>query len=109
VFVEDAERAGADWAFCGGTEGTQPGGTGGVWSAVEEVSGSDGMAASVGDVARVQFGHGEIGQDEDAGAAGGRWKLVERGGECGSGFGVVTGLKVGMAGGGGMVSRAVIE
>jgi hypothetical protein len=61
---------------------------------VEKVGGHDGVAAGLREVARMQFGRGAIGQDEDAGAAGGGWKLVECGGECGSGFSVMTGLEM---------------
>jgi hypothetical protein len=65
---------------------------------VEEVSGGDGVAAGVGDIARAQLRHGEISQREDAGTAGGRGQLIERGGECGLGGTVVDGLEVNVAG-----------
>ena len=106
--VEGAESAGADGAGCGGTERAQTGGAGGVRSAVEEVSGAEGMVAGVGEMARPQLGRGEIDQDEDALTAGGGRELVERGGERGAGCGVVTGLEVDVAGGG-EVSGAVVE
>jgi hypothetical protein len=57
----------------------------------------------------VQLSHSEIGQCKDAGAAGGGWELVERCGERGPGFGVVSGLEVNVAGRGSQVSWAVIE
>ena len=50
--VEGAESAGVDGAGCGGTEGAQAGGAGGVRGAVEEVSGAEGVAAGVGEMAR---------------------------------------------------------
>jgi hypothetical protein len=98
VFVEDAQGAGADRAGCGSAEGAQAGGAGGIGGAVEEASGGGGMTAGVGKIARVQLGRGEIGQREDAGAAGGRWELVECCGERGPSRGVVTGSEVNMAG-----------
>jgi hypothetical protein len=74
VFVEGAQGAGADGVGCGGAEGAQAGGAGGVGGAVEEVGGGDGVAAGVGEIARMQLGYGEIGEREDAGAAGGGWE-----------------------------------
>lgn len=55
------------------------------------------MVAGVGEVARTQLGHGEVGKREDAGGA---WESVERGPGCG----VVSGLEVSVAGRGGQVS-----
>jgi hypothetical protein len=59
------------------------------------------VAAGVGEVARTQLGHGEIGKREDAGGA---WDSVQRDPGCG----VVTGLEVHVATRGDQVSGAVI-
>jgi hypothetical protein len=76
---------------------------------VEEVSGSDGMAAGVKEVTRMQFSRGEIGQYEDAGSAGGGRELVKCGGERCASFDVMTGLEVSVASRGGQVSGTVIS
>jgi hypothetical protein len=98
VFVEDAQGARADRAGCGSAEGAQAGGAGGVGGVVEEVGGGGGVAAGVGEIARVQLRRGEIGQRDDAGAAGSGRELVKCGDERGPGRGVVTGSEVNMAG-----------
>ena len=108
MFVEDAQGSGADGAGGGGAEGAEAGGAGGVGGAVEEVSGGDGVAAGVGEIAHVQLRRGEIDEYEDAGAAGGGWELVERCGESGLGCGVVAGLEVSVAARGGQVSGAIV-
>jgi hypothetical protein len=83
-----------------------PSGVGGV---VEEVSGGDGVAAGVGEIARARICHGEISQREDAGTAGGRGQLIERGGGCGSDGTVVAGLEVNVAGGSERVGGTVVD
>jgi hypothetical protein len=107
VFIEDAKGARAYGASCGGAEGAQAGGAGGVGGAVKEVGGGGGVAAGVGEIAPMQLSHGEIRKHHDTGTASGGRELVERGGECGPGCGVVTGLEVSVAGRGSQLSGAV--
>jgi hypothetical protein len=52
VVVKGTQVLSVEWAGCGGAEGAQAGGTGGVGGAVKEVSGGDGVAAGVGEIAR---------------------------------------------------------
>ena len=65
---------------------------------MEEVGGGDGVSAGVGEITRAQFCCSEVDECEDAATAGGRWELVECGGECGSCCIVVAGLEVNVAG-----------
>ena len=64
-----------------GAEGAQASSTGGGSGVMEQVSGGDGVSASVGDTTRAQLCHGEISKRGDAGTAVGAWKLIQRGGE----------------------------
>jgi hypothetical protein len=99
VVVKGAQGLRVERPGCGSAEGAQADGAGGVGGAVEKVSGGDGVAAGVGEIACAQLCCGEVDEGEDAATAGGRWELVECGGECGLGCIVVAGLEMYVAGG----------